>query len=68
MISNVGLMEVLARLLGTSRVRDEGDQVLDRNNGVWILMVVVAFLDIGRKEMMAKLVGRRLSWLSDGNG
>ena len=62
--SNVRLMEVLARKSGR-RFGHEMDKVLDWNNNIGVLVIVVTFLDIQRKEMMMKLVPSQGSWLSD---
>jgi hypothetical protein len=64
--SNVGLVEVLARKR-TRQGGQEKNEVLDWNNDVWILMVIVTFLDIRREEMVTKLVRRHGSWLSNGS-
>jgi hypothetical protein len=56
-VSNGRSMKALARK-GASRCGHKRNQVLDRNNNVGVLVIVVAFLDIRRKEMMAKLVCR----------
>jgi hypothetical protein len=56
-VSNGRSMKALARK-GASQCGHKRNQVLDRNNNVGVLVIVVVFLDIRRKEMMAKLVCR----------
>jgi hypothetical protein len=33
-----------------------GDKLTDRNNNVWVLVIVMAFLDIQRKKLALKFV------------
>jgi hypothetical protein len=63
--SEVWLVEALARK-SSKWSGYEMDEVADRNDDVWILMVIVSFLHIRREKVVTKLIcGHMNSWLSE---